>query len=71
MTDTVEGVCEKCGGGVSINEEGNVACDGCGVSTASFDSAKPMTSTARPRGLCTCEGAPGTTAAPPDRENLT
>ncbi len=55
MTDTVEGVCEKCGAGVSINEEGVVACDGCGLSS----------------GVCTCEGAAGTTTAPPARENLT
>ena len=55
MTDTVEGVCEKCGAGTSLNEEGVVACDGCGVST----------------GVCTCEGRAPTTSAPPDRENLT
>ena len=51
MTDTVEGVCEKCGGGASIDEEGSVVCDGCGVST----------------GVCTCEGGTGTTFAPPER----
>jgi hypothetical protein len=55
MTDTVEGVCEKCGGGVSIDEEGALKCDGCGVST----------------GACTCGGRTGTISAPPDRENLT
>ena len=53
MTDAVEGVCEKCGAGVSIDEEGMLSCDGCGKTT----------------GLCTCGGRPGTTWAPPDREN--
>lgn len=44
-----QGVCEKCGGGVHIDEEGLVACDGCGVSTI----------------FCTCEGARPTAFAPP------
>lgn len=52
MTDTVEGVCEKCGGGVHIGEEGEVACDGCGLSSA----------------MCTCAGATQTTYEPLDRE---
>ena len=55
MTDTVEGVCEKCGAGLTLNDEGVVACDGCGLSS----------------GVCTCGEAAGTTTAPPDRENLT
>ena len=45
------GVCEKCGAGVHIDEEGGLACDGCGVST----------------GVCTCTGEPVTTFAPGDR----
>lgn len=53
MTDTAESVCEKCGGGVSINEEGMVTCDGCGVAT----------------GVCTCGDAPGTVFSPPERAN--
>ena len=52
--DTVEGVCEKCGGGVSIGEEGTLICDGCNTAT----------------GVCTCGGQAPTTFAPPDRENL-
>lgn len=55
MTDAVEGVCEKCGAGVSIGEEGTLICDGCSTAT----------------GVCTCEGRAATTWSPPDRENLT
>ena len=53
MTDAIEGVCEKCGAGVSAGEEGTLVCDGCNVAT----------------GVCTCEGRAATTWAPPDREN--
>ena len=49
--EPVEGVCEKCGGGVSLNEEGMVVCDGCRVAS----------------GVCTCEGAAGTVFSPPER----
>ncbi len=55
MTDAAEGVCEKCGAGVSINEEGSLVCDGCNKGS----------------GLCTCDGNVATTWAPPDRENTT
>lgn len=53
MTNAVEGVCEKCGAGVSISHEGALVCDGCGVST----------------GVCSCGGRAATTWAPPSREN--
>ena len=54
MSDTVEGVCEKCGGGVSMHEEGFVVCNGCGVSTA----------------VCSCGRDSTPSWDPPDRENV-
>ncbi len=53
MSNAVEGVCEKCGSDVSINHEGALICNGCGVSS----------------GVCTCGGRAATTWAAPTRQD--